>query len=103
MLLNYFLVAWYNLKSRPAFAIIKILSLAIGLGCSILVISHVQYARSYDKHIPNWENTWRITTHLVTDQPVDFPGSSDAYAAALRKDYAQIELIANMRAGTGFF
>src|SRR5687767_8494675 len=102
MLLNYFLIALYNLKRQPAFSIIKILSLAIGLGCSILVISHVQYARSYDKHIPNWENTYRVITHLVTDQPVDIPGTANPYAAALRKDYAQIELIANVLPGRGF-
>jgi putative ABC transport system permease protein len=103
MLMNYILMALYNLKRQPAFAIIKILSLAIGLGCSILVISHVQYARSYDKHIPDWENTYRVVTHLVTDQPVDIPGTSNAYAPALRKDYSQIELIANMLPGRGFF
>jgi putative ABC transport system permease protein len=67
------------------------------------VISHVQYARSYDKHIPNWENTYRVITHLVTDQPVDIPGTANAYAPALRKDYAQIELIANMLPNRGFF
>ncbi|MES2627065.1 MAG: FtsX-like permease family protein [Pseudomonadota bacterium] len=103
MFVNYLQIAWYNLKRQPAFSIIKILSLAIGLGCSILVISHVQYARSYDKHIPDWENTYRVITHLVTDQPVDVPGTSNAYAPALRKDYSQIELIANMLAGRGFF
>jgi ABC-type antimicrobial peptide transport system, permease component len=103
MLLNYFLIAWYNLKRQPGFALIKILSLAIGLGCSILVIAHVQYARSYDKHIPNWENTYRVITHLVTDQPIDIPGTSDAYAPALRRDYPQLQYVANIRQSRGFF
>jgi putative ABC transport system permease protein len=103
MFLNYILIAWYNIKRHPAFSIIKVLSLAIGLGCSILVIAHVQYARSYDKHIPNWENTYRVITHLVTDQAIDFPGSSDAYSPALKRDYPQIERIADIRQSRGFF
>jgi putative ABC transport system permease protein len=105
MFINYMLIAWYNLRRQPAFSIIKVLSLAIGLGCSILVISHVQYARSYDKHIPNWENTYRVVTHLVTgeNQPLDIPGAADAYAPALKKDYAEIGLIANAISRSGFF
>lgn len=103
MFLNYLLIALENLRRQPGFAAIKVLSLAIGLGCSILVIMHVQYATSFDKHFPNWQNTWRLVTSLVTDQPISLQGSSDAYAPQMRLDYPQIELIGNIRPGRGFF
>lgn len=103
MFRNYVLIALENLRRQPGFAAIKVLSLAIGLGCSILVILHVQYATSFDKHFPNWQNTWRLVTSLVTDQPINFQGSSDAYAPQMRLDYPQIELIGNIRPARGFF
>src|SRR5690606_18241742 len=54
VLYNYLLVALHNLRRQPVFSAIKVLSLAIGLGCSLLVLMHVRYTLSYDKHIPDW-------------------------------------------------
>src|SRR5688572_22340061 len=103
MLLNYFLMALYSLKRQPAFSAIKVLSLAMGLGCSILVIMHVQYSLSFDRHFPNSENVYRLVTGLTTDQRIEFQGSSDAYAPQMKLDYPQIEYIAKIRPGRGFF
>jgi putative ABC transport system permease protein len=103
MLLNYFLMALYNLKRQPAFSAIKMLSLAMGLGCSILVIMHVQYSLSFDRHFPNSENIYRLVTGLTTDQIIEFQGSSDAYAPQMKLDYPQIEYIAKIRPARGFF
>lgn len=103
MFANYFLIALQGLKKQPVFSAIKILSLAIGLGCSILVLMHVQYSYSFDRHIPNWERTYRLVTSLTTDQRLDTVMTSDAYAPQMRLDYPQIEAIANIRPGSGNF
>src|SRR5690606_6846248 len=103
MFRNYLLVALQGFRKQPVFSAIKVLSLAIGLGCSILVIMHVQYALSFDKHFPNWERTYRLVTSLTTDQRLDTEVSSDAYAPQMRLDYPQIEHIAKLRRGQGFF
>ncbi|MES2489494.1 MAG: ABC transporter permease, partial [Pseudomonadota bacterium] len=103
MLLNYFLMALYNLKRQPAFSAIKVLSLAMGLGCSVLVIMHVQYALSFDRHFPNSENIHRLVTGLTTDQILEFDVTSDAYAPQMKLDYPQIEYIAKIRSSRGFF
>ena len=87
MFFNYFYVALQGLKKQPGFSAIKILSLAIGLACSILVIMHVQYANSFDKHFPNWERTYRLGTSLTADQRFDMPLAADFYAAQMRLDY----------------
>ena len=103
MFLNYLLVALQNLRRQPVFSAIKVLSLAIGLGCSILVILHVQFASSFDRHFPEHETIFRLVTSLTTDQRLDTVMSSDAYAPAMAQDYQQIEAIARIRQGSGLF
>ncbi len=100
---NYILVALENLKRQPAFSAIKVLSMAIGLGCSILVLMHMQYAFSFDRHFPNSENIYRLVSGFTTEERIEFNGSSDAYAPQMRLDYPQIENIARIRPGRGFF
>jgi putative ABC transport system permease protein len=97
MLLNYLLVTLYNLRRQPVFSAVKVLSLAIGLGCSILVIMHVQYARSYDKHFPNWENTYRVVTSITLDYRMNTEMTNDAAPHKMRLDYPQIEHLAMIR------
>lgn len=104
MFSNYLLIAWFNLKRQPGFSAIKVLSLAIGLACSILVIMHVQYSYSFDRHFPNNENIYRLVTGLTTDQRIEFDGSSDANAPQMRIDYAEeMPYIAKIRPSRGFF
>jgi putative ABC transport system permease protein len=104
MFANYFLIALQGLRKQPVFSVIKILSLAIGLGCSILVIMHVQYTYSFDKHIDNWQNSYRLVTSITTDQRMDLGISSDAYAPQLELDYVDaIAQIARIRQGNAFF
>ncbi len=103
MLANYLFIALQRLRKQPAFSVIKILSLSIGLACSILVILHVQYSYSFDRHIPDWERTYRLVTSLTTDQRLDTVAASDAYAPHMRLDYPQIELLGNIRPSFGQF
>lgn len=103
MFSNYLFIALQGLKKQPGFSAIKILSMAIGLGCSILVILHVQYATSFDKHFPNWERTYRLVSSVTSDQQFDLPLAADPYAAQMRLDYPQIEYIANISGGRSLF
>ncbi|HTQ99045.1 MAG TPA: FtsX-like permease family protein [Candidatus Acidoferrum sp.] len=103
MLLNYLLIALFNFKRQPVFSAIKVLSLAIGLGCSILVIMHVQYSLSFDRHFPNAENIYRLVTGLTTDHRIEFDGSSDANAPKMKLDYPDIVHIARIQSSRGYF
>jgi putative ABC transport system permease protein len=103
MFSSYLIIAFQSLKKQPGFSAIKILSLAIGFACSVLVIMHVQYSTSFDKHFPNWENTYRLVTSLTTDQRLDTVMTSDAYAPQMALDYPQIEHIAKIRPSSGLF
>jgi len=101
MFFNYLRTALYNLRKQPVFSAIKVLSLALGLACSILVVMHVQYVQSSNKHIENWQNTYRLITHLKsreTNTPYRTARTGEPYAPQLRLDYGdQIQYIAKVR------
>jgi putative ABC transport system permease protein len=102
MFSHYLRVALYHFKRQPGFSAIKVLSLAIGLGCSIMVIMHVQYSLSFDRHFPNAQNIYRLVTDLTTDQHIAFDGSSDAVAPRLIADYPDLLHVGKVRGGNGF-
>lgn len=93
MFRNYLVITLNYLRKQPAFSLIKILSLALGLSCALLMLMHVQYIYSYDRHFSNWENIYRV----VTSTSRDYNMTADPYAAAMAQDYAQIEHIAKLR------
>lgn len=107
MFYNYFLIAVQNLRKQPVFSLIKILSLTIGLTSSILVFMHVNYIQSSNKHIDNWENTYRLVSHLKvreTNTPYRTGATAEPYVPQLRLDYPdQIDRIAKIRGGNGIF
>lgn len=103
MFYSYFLTTMQYLKKQPVFSAIKILSLTLGLTCSIIVIMHVQYTYSFDKHIPNWQNIHRLVTSFTTDQRLNTNMTAEAYVVQMRQDYAQIVNSAMIRPANGQF
>ena len=97
MFRNYLITALQQLRKQPGFSAIKILSLTLGLSCALLVMMHVQFINSYDRHFPDWDKIYRI----VASTSRDYNMAADPYGAALADDYAQIEAIANLRPSGG--
>jgi putative ABC transport system permease protein len=100
MLLSYLRAALYYLRKQPVMSAIKVLSLTLGLACSILVVLHVQYVQSSNKHIDNWRNTYRLITHLKnleTNTPYRTARTGEPFAPQLKLDYGdQIQYIAKI-------
>ncbi|MDP2284764.1 MAG: ABC transporter permease, partial [Pseudohongiella sp.] len=79
--------------------------LSLGLVCSILVLMHMQYTRSYDRHFENWPNIYRLVTSLTSTagQRIDASIIAEGVYNPLRQDYGQIQLGAKISPGTGLF
>ncbi len=65
MVRNYFKIAWRNLLKNRGFSFINIIGLSIGIAACILISIYILHESSYDKHVANSENTYRITGHYI--------------------------------------
>lgn len=60
MLKNFLLIAWRSLLTNKISSAIIMIGLVIGLTSALLISVFVRHEFSYDKHIPNAEQTYRI-------------------------------------------
>jgi len=103
MFLNYLIVALRSLRKQPGFSAIRVLSLTLGLVCSILVLMHVRYTNSYDKHFDNWQDIYRVVTNMTSNERIESRMIAEAIYRPLLQDYGQIELAAKIRPGNALF
>jgi putative ABC transport system permease protein len=60
MIRNYFKIALRNIIRFPAYSILNIIGMAIGMACAILILLWVQDEWSYDRHFKNADNLYRL-------------------------------------------
>ncbi|MFD2035040.1 ABC transporter permease [Belliella marina] len=61
MFYNYLKIFIRNLKKNPAYILINILGLSVGMAASILIFLFVQHELSYDKYHENADNIYRVS------------------------------------------
>lgn len=61
MLLNYFKIAFRNIRKQKGYAFLNITGLSIGMMACILILLYVQDELSYDKYHENHERTYRLS------------------------------------------
>jgi putative ABC transport system permease protein len=91
---NYLTVGFRALLKNKTYAFINIFGLAIGLAACLLLILYVRYETSFDRWIPNRENIYQLQTDYVPGvggEDLNLQVSAYVAAAALRKDFPQIE------------
>jgi putative ABC transport system permease protein len=92
---NYLTVGVRALMKNRTYALINILGLAIGMAACLMILLFVRYEFSYDKWLPNAENTYQVQSWYKADastggdprlQMTPLPTGP-----ALQKDFPQIE------------
>ena len=98
MLKNYLKVALRNLGKNRGYAAINILGLAMGLMVSILVFLYVIDETSYEKHITDYQDIYRIGIKAnMMGQSLDAPISCSPMAQSLRTDFADVVTATRMQ------
>ena len=98
---NYFKIAIRNLAKHKFYSAINILGLAIGIGCTLLIILFVMNELSYDRFHTNAENIYRITEKFTEDDGAVLENSASipwAVAPALNADYMDIPTVRMFKA-----
>jgi len=63
---NYFKVTFRNIAKNKVYSFINITGLSVGIACSIMILSWVQYELSYDKYHENSNRIYRVIMNYNT-------------------------------------
>ena len=91
---NYWTVAVRALAKSKTYSIINIAGLAIGMAACILILLYIRYEQSYDKWIPNVENSYQLQAwyaHPKDSPPAYLQMSAYVTGDRIKKDFPQVE------------
>ena len=91
---NYWTVAVRALAKSKTYSLINIVGLAIGMAACILILLYVRYERSYDRWLPNAENTYQLQAWYPNPKNgIPNFGQMSAYVTKdrIKKDFPQVE------------
>ena len=98
MFQNYLSVAVRNLRRHPAYSLINIAGLAIGMATCILILLYIQDELSYDRYHPHADRVYRIVDDIESGgQIVQTAGTPTGWGPALKRDFPEIELVVRLR------
>jgi putative ABC transport system permease protein len=90
---NYWTVAVRALAKSRTYSIINIAGLAIGMAACIMILLYINYERSYDKWLPDVENTYQLQAwypHPQDGEPLFLQMSAYVSKDRIKKDFPQI-------------
>lgn len=91
---NYWTVAVRALAKSKTYSIINIAGLAIGMAACIMILLFIRYEQSYDKWIPDAENTYQFQAwypHPQDSEPLFLQMSAYVTKDRIKKDFPQIK------------
>jgi putative ABC transport system permease protein len=80
MIVNYFKVAWRNIRRHKAYASINIVGLAIGIAACLLILQYVAFELSYENFHTKKERIYRVQQDRYDDGKLSTQWVSGAYA-----------------------
>jgi putative ABC transport system permease protein len=99
---NYLTVSFRALTKNRTYAFINIFGLALGLAACLMILLYVRYETSYDAWLPDADRIYQvqtISTDPETGERREAQAAPRPVAAALAKDFPQIELISKAEGG----
>ncbi len=87
---HYLKISIRNLRRYRVFHAGNIIGMAFGLGVSLLILVHVDRELSYEKHISDYQQTYRVSTHQ------EWAKSSAILAERLKEYFPQLTLITRL-------
>ncbi|MDZ4810343.1 MAG: ABC transporter permease [Bacteroidota bacterium] len=92
MFSNYLLIAFRNLIKNKTYSFINVFGLAVGTLCCLYIMLYVSHQFSYDKHHPDAENIYRITSDLKLPGGHNVMASvSPPTAPAMKQDFPEVQ------------
>src|SRR6476661_6429626 len=91
---NYWTVAVRALAKSRTYSIINIAGLAIGMAACIMILLYIRYEQSYDKWLPNADNTYQLQTwapHPSDGEPFFIQMAPYVTLERITKDYPQVQ------------
>jgi putative ABC transport system permease protein len=89
---SYFKIGWRNLLKNKGFGVINIVGLSIGVSACLLIALFILHEMSYDKHIPDSENIYRLTQYFNMDGKDEWGVHHPApMASTMKSDFIEIE------------
>jgi putative ABC transport system permease protein len=91
MFRNYLKIAYRTLLKNKAYTLLNVAGLSLGLASALLIFALVRYHYNIDKHHPNADNIYRITSTFITpDGNSNTTGVPYAFLKAIKTDYPQM-------------
>lgn len=87
-----------TLSRQPLYAAVNVAGLALGLACSLAILTYATHELRYDRHHPDADRLFRVTVdrHYDDGQHVAYATSSPPLAAALRAETPEVEAAARL-------
>ena len=93
MLKNYFKIAWRVLKKNRLYTGLNIFGLTLGISGFIMIMLFIQDELSYDKHIPESESIFRISSHYGNLNTASYATAPPALGSRIREDIPEVEVV----------
>jgi putative ABC transport system permease protein len=104
MLQNYLKIAWRNITRNKTYSTLLIISLSIGMCCTMLLGIYVYDELSFDRYHKNAESIYRINLDIKWDKnQFRMAHASSPFAPALQAEYPEIKNTLRVKSGSQIF
>lgn len=87
-----FKFAWRALMRNKEYTLLNVLGLALGISVSLIIFMYIQSEITYDKHIPNQNEIYRVNSiYTVNGTEESYAGAGYALAPLLKKEFNFID------------